>query len=86
MKTVNCKILMYGDIFVDSMLLHKGIYEIEVPRIMNRLSTLESLIEAAKLLIDDNSEYIKNLEQCKLVDIELTIKIKDENANNTDNN
>ena len=77
MKTVNCKMLMYGNIFVDSVLLHKGIYETEVPRIIQSYNTLESLIEAAKLLIDDNGEYIKNLKQCKVVEIELTIKIKE---------
>lgn len=77
MKTVNCKTLMYGDIFVDSRLLHKGIYETDVPVILKTFNTIESLIESGQLFVTEDSDYIKNLKQCKLVEIELTIKIKE---------
>ena len=74
------KALMYGSIFVDLNLLHKGIYEAPKPYICGRFTTIEYLSnqhkDALKIVGLPPNDYIKNLESCKLVNI--TIKVEEE--------
>ena len=74
------KALMYGNIFVDVNLLQRGIYEAPKPYTCGRFQTIEGLIEqhrdALRVVGAETSDYIKNLESCKLVNI--TIKVEEE--------
>lgn len=73
------KTLMYGHIFVDTALLNNGIYESPKPRIFLPTETIENIAKEINIMtkIMDNppafSNYITNLKQCELVDIEITI-------------
>ena len=74
------KVLIYLDRYVDEMRLYEGICIIDVPRLHKESTTIEQLKRDVIMLrqmmnMDDDttSEYIKNLKQCKLVEVELTL-------------
>ena len=74
------KVLMHCGIYVDANKLNDGIYITHKPFLYRRDTTIEGLIEMAERAIADfgytgiSSNYFKNLRDCKLMDVELTIK------------
>ena len=79
MKTF--KVLTFGHIneldqsYVDSILLSKGIYLTKVPSLFNDKMTIEQLINNHKyvLQLKEEDEWIKNIKQCKLTEIQLVL-------------
>lgn len=75
------KVLSFGNnIFVDELLLSKGLYSTDIPRLYSTFITMESLINRAEDLnanFPDGGliceEYFDNLKRCKLVEVTLTI-------------
>ena len=70
---------MYGHIMVDEHLLHKGIYVTDRPHLYRESKTMEELNEELKRIWaafgrNVDAEHLNNLNQCKLVDVELEIK------------
>jgi hypothetical protein len=75
------KVLMYGSIFVDINLLNKGIYRTRNPFLYDKDMTLEDLKNRAINMKDLSrgafyeDPFLKNLMQCELVKVILTIEI-----------
>ena len=75
------KVLTFGNIneldqsYVDSILLSKGIYLTKVPSLFNDKMTIEQLINNHKyvLQLKEEDEWIKNIKQCKLTEIQLIL-------------
>lgn len=71
--------LMYLDNYVNVLLLNNGIYTCSKPTIYELGTTIKSLVDQAKSITDlvenkfVSDEYIKNLEKCKLVEIEVKV-------------
>lgn len=87
-KKVDYKVLMYvprkderkmykDEFFVDNFLLSKIITEANVPRLISKDATLESLIDNIRIFVPDedeaHSKHIQNLRMCKLVEVQLII-------------
>lgn len=74
-------VLMYGNIIVDEMLLSKGIYEAEVPKLHAFNTSIESMVVAANMMRDINgngfipNSYFDNLIKCKFVSVSITLDI-----------
>ena len=66
------KILTISSIYVDFVMLGNGIYETSIPRLFDVDTTMESLIESYKKLVNQN--FINNLQKCNLETITLTLK------------
>lgn len=71
-------VITYCNQFVDTMLLHEGIYITSIPTLYDCNTTIEMLIEQAEYnaLGIDNSiynfdKYIKNLKNCTMCKVKL---------------
>lgn len=79
MKITKFKTLIYMDNYVDVSKLNSGIYSSIKPTIYSSDETMESLIDRTKMMQMTYSKsivsekYIENLNQCELIDIEITI-------------
>lgn len=77
MKKNIFKTLSYLGEWVDYNLLEKGIYITSKPHIFDEKATIESLIQQGKMMKDMtgnnfiSDSYFKNLEKCKLINIEI---------------
>jgi hypothetical protein len=79
MKITKFKTLIYMDNYVDVNKLNSGIYSSIKPTIYSSDETIQSLIEKTKMMQMTYSksiiseEYIENLKECELIDIEINI-------------
>ncbi len=75
MEDTKCKALEHSGIWVNANLLEKGIYATEVPSLYGKGTTIDGLIEGAKMAKDSmgntfvSDKYISNLSECSLVDV-----------------
>lgn len=73
--------VIHSGVYVDMNLLNKGIYASDKPFIYDRTTTIDSLIERGKLMIDMggnnfiSEEYFNNLKLCKVVPVSIIIEI-----------
>ena len=71
------KILMYGNIIVDPIMLPKGIYATKELRIYLQETTIEHLMEMGKMFRDQTQpqwlpdSYFDNLSKCELIDVDI---------------
>ena len=69
------KVLMYGNIIVDSIMLPDGIYGTKLPRLYPFDETIEHMIETGKMFRDKTGtewlpdSYFDNLTKCELRDV-----------------
>ena len=78
-KTFRYKVLMHAGVFVDSTRLQDGIYMTKKPYLYDQDETIENLIQDVKEFMYNMNgmndsyvkNYIKNVLQCVLVDVEL---------------
>lgn len=78
MRATKFKVLTYLNHYVDEIRLYKGIYRINVPRLHPENTTIETLERDLKLMEEVMGRskeltlsHIKNLNKCKLVEVEL---------------
>lgn len=75
------KTLMYCSQYVDVNLLFSGIYCTDIPHLYAYDATIESIIERHESSIASFNQssmlttFINNIKQCKLIDIELSVKL-----------
>lgn len=78
MKETQFKVLMHCGIYVNPNLLEDGIYSSYKPFIYEKDTTIETLIEDARIAKDMtgasfiSEKYFENLKQCQLVPILIT--------------
>jgi hypothetical protein len=71
--------LTYVGTYVDRNLLHKGIYSTEIPCVLEANTTIEDLINQAKIAKDMTGDlfvsdhYINCLQQCKISKISIEL-------------
>lgn len=75
------KTLTFNGIFVDDIMLGKGIYEVQIPRLLSSDTTIEQMIDKSNRLVDltgslmFGKEYVANLKKCKLVTLKLIVNV-----------
>ena len=78
METLNFKALAYQNIYVDTRLLGKGIYQASIPKLYTSSISMKNVIKEYKESLDflqitgeSKEQFLKNLELCQLIPVTL---------------